>query len=659
MRKSLALIAVVVLLIAACTPPAVSPTATVEPAAGNTPLALATPVAPATDSRGPAPVTPTDSPPTQPPSDDKIAPAISLVVDPPQIEWTSQATVTARASDPGGIKAIEVLLGDQVLATGDGEALQLDFIPGAVQGLLGGTAYTLLARATDLAGNVAVTSAQLQVGPAPTSMPAGTSGAVVEAATAAPVVTPAPDAPTAIAPSPTPAPTARGAGATSIATPESRGATTYRVTEIQLPTYPYAQQLKSTTDPERVDYPVQTLDRSAYDAGNPQPQMQKYRLLVLENRYLRLGILPDLGGRIYECIFKPTGANEFYANPVVKPTNWGPPAPPYPAGANWWLGTGGLEWGFPVEEHGYEFGTVWGFDHATLPDGGVMITVFTKTGPEKPYVNVDIILPPDTAYFVIQPRIVNPLGGTFKFKFWSNAMLAPGKANSVSPDLRLIFPAEQVRVHSTGDAALPQAGQTAAWPMLGGRDLSRLGNWSSYLGAFAAPAMANFAGVYDPGADEGIVRVFPRDVTQGVKVFAPMGLDPKLWTDDGSTYVELHGGLTPTFADWYTLDPTSEVTWSETWYPVAKIGGLTFANDRAALALTPAAGGVRLGLFPTTAITGQLTVTLPGANPVTFDVQLAPDKPFRQDFPATAGPIAVALVSGGETVFEWQGAWGR
>ncbi len=100
---------------------------------------------------------------------------------------------------------------------------------------------------------------------------------------------------------------------------------------------------------------------------------------------------------------------------------------------------------------------------------------------------------------------------------------------------------------------------------------------------------------------------------------------------------------------------------------MAGIGGLTFANDRAALSLAPGPQGMRLGLFPTSTIGGQLTVTLPGDEPGTsdvrtLDVQLSPDRPFVQDLPlATAAPsqgeVHVTLVdAGGETVFDWQGA---
>lgn len=469
---------------------------------------------------------------------------------------------------------------------------------------------------------------------------------------------------------PSPMPTVAALTATStravtVAPPTPSVTTGYRVTEITLASYPYAAFQRSAADSERNDYPVAVLDRAAYDASNPQPAPKKYRLIVLENRYLRLSILPDLGGRIYECTFKPTGNNEFYSNPVVKPTDWGPPSPPYPAGVNWWLAAGGLEWGFPVEEHGYEWSTSWGFDHVIQPNGGVMVTLFTRGGPRNPYAVVDVILPPDTAYFVVQPHIINPTGSAFRFKWWANALLAPGAANKPGPDLRFIFPASQVMVHSTGDATLPGAGQPMPWPVVNGRDMSRLGNWTQWLGVFQRPAaQGNFMGVYDTAANEGMLRIYPSEVARGAKLFAMGWSDPiaaTIWTDDGSGYVELHGGLAATFDDWHELAPGGEVTWSEAWYPVAGIGGVTFANDAAALALLPADGRLKVGLFPTTALRGRLTITLPGMEPSVRDVAISPAQPLVQEVmlaegvPAQGQAAVTLLDAQGRTLFEWQG----
>ncbi len=117
----------------------------------------------------------------------------------------------------------------------------------------------------------------------------------------------------------------------------------------------------------------------------------------------------------------------------------------------------------------------------------------------------------------------------------------------------------------------------------------------------------------------------------------------------------------PTFDDWYELAPGGEVTWSEAWYPVAGIGGVTFANDAAALALLPASGRLKVGLFPTTALRGRLTVILPGMEPSVREVTISPAQPLVQEVALAEGvpaqgQVAVTLVDAqGRTLFEWQG----
>ena len=560
---------------------------------------------------------------------DTTPPVVTLSADQTEMPWIESTTITVTVQDAMGVVDQELLLGDQVLAIASTGDLSFDLIPAELDGVAPGGTYTLTAHAADAAGNVGQAALAVTFGPlldTPTPNAAenlSATAAASEAGTPAPKVTPAPTRP--------------------------GGEVSYRVTEITLPTYPYAAHLSQTTDPNAGDYPVTVLDRAAYEASNPQPVPKKHRLIVMENRYLRLGILPDLGGRIYEVTFKPTGNNEFYSNPVVKPTQWGPPNPPSPAGANWWLGTGGLGWDFPVEEHGYEFGTPWGFDHVTLPNGAVMLTLFTRHGPQLPYAVVDVILPPDAAYFVVQPRITNPWGAPFKFKWWENAMLAPGATNSASPDLQFIFPVSEVTVHSTGDPTLPAAGQPMAWPIYHGRDFSQLKNWTKYLGVFQRPAATgNVMGVYDTAADEGMLRVYPNDVARGAKIFAPGWsdpLDPSLWTDDGSRYVELHGGLMPTYDAWYELEPGGEVTWSEIWYPVAGIGGVTQANEDAALALRSDGSTLRVGIFPTAAIQGQVTIAVLGMDPVVRSVDIDPARPYTAEIPLAAGVPAQATVA--------------
>ena len=46
---------------------------------------------------------------------------------------------------------------------------------------------------------------------------------------------------------------------------------------------------------------------------------QTYKSWVLENEYLRVSLVPEMGGRILSIYYKPTGHEELYQNPVGVP----------------------------------------------------------------------------------------------------------------------------------------------------------------------------------------------------------------------------------------------------------------------------------------------------------------------------------------------------
>jgi hypothetical protein len=95
--------------------------------------------------------------------------------------------------------------------------------------------------------------------------------------------------------------------------------------------------------------PYLWLDREGYSKPAPEDVVLRLsRTVILENRYLQLTILPGLGGRVYVCIFKPTGQNIFYHDQVLMPTHWGPLS----REQNWWLVAGGMEWAFDVSRYG-------------------------------------------------------------------------------------------------------------------------------------------------------------------------------------------------------------------------------------------------------------------------------------------------------------------
>ncbi|MGH2594077.1 MAG: DUF5107 domain-containing protein [Anaerolineae bacterium] len=407
-------------------------------------------------------------------------------------------------------------------------------------------------------------------------------------------------------------PLASTAGSRRLAPAVTRttGVTTITTDTILIPTYNYASALFTETNTAyNIPYPI--LNWGSY---NQTKSDKPYTRLTLENDWLRVSLLPELGGRVYEMIFKPTGHNELYQNPVVKPTNWGPPE------QGWWLAAGGIEWGLPVEEHGYESAIPWSTSIAQSSDG-VTVTLRDSSAPDRLRASVDIFLSNDRAALIVRPTIENARGVGLDFKWWIDAMLAPGAANSVGPDLRFVFPIDAVTVHSTNDDRLPghgwpgPSGPSAwiTWPIYNGVDWSRLGSFDEWFGFFGRPqAQQDFVGVYDTAADEGVARIFPRNVATGIKGFA-MGwlhrIGSSQWTDDGSTYVELHGGLAPTFWDSAHLDAGQSIQWEEAWYPVAGIGAVTTANAEAALNVEPSDSTLNLGVFSTRArAAAQLSV---------------------------------------------------
>ncbi|HLF26523.1 MAG TPA: DUF5107 domain-containing protein [Anaerolineae bacterium] len=386
----------------------------------------------------------------------------------------------------------------------------------------------------------------------------------------------------------------------------ANGITTVTTDTILVPTYSYAPALFTATNTTyNIPYPV--LHWGEYDKTGRTKSDKAYTRLTLENDWLRVSILPELGGRVYELIYKPTGHNELYRNPVIKPTHWGPPE------QGWWLAAGGIEWGLPVEEHGYESALPWSYS-IQQTSAGATVTLRDSTQADRLRATVEVFLPSERAALITRPKIENGRSVPLTYKWWINAMLAPGAANTVGPDLRFIFPIDAVTVHSTNDDRLPGHGwpgpsgpeQWISWPIYNGVDWSRLGNFDEWFGFFGRPqAMQDFVGVYDSAANEGVIRVFPLEVAQGIKGFA-MGwarpIDPGNWTDDGSTYVELHGGLAPTFWDSVSLAPGQSIQWEEVWYPVAGLGGVTAANDDFALHVQHSGSALDLNLFSTWSI---------------------------------------------------------
>ncbi len=373
-------------------------------------------------------------------------------------------------------------------------------------------------------------------------------------------------------------------------------------TTVTLPTYPFRDYLFEEIDP-RYNIPVLYLNRTEYEAASPQPIPQDYVAVVLENDYLRLTFLPELGGRLYSVVVKTRGQEIFYHNPVIKPSPWGGLHFDGRHGreTNWWLAMGGMEWAYPIQEHGYRWGVAWDYAVRRTATGATITLSDMALG--RVGVSVEVTLSTDRATFTVTPRLTNAGVESVPVQFWLNAALTLA-SHSLSSQTRFILPAESITIHSRGADGwtIPDAQEIAPWPVVNGTDLSQYEQWANYLGFFLPYVNAPFVGAYNPETDLGIIRLMDTGIVPGSKVFAFSSSFPdRRYTDDGSQYFELWGGINPDF--WpqndVWVDVGETIGWQEQWWPVAGLGGLTWATDAAAIRVSQVGQGYTLGvMFP-------------------------------------------------------------
>lgn len=520
---------------------------------------------------------------------DTTAPVVAL--DPKRLEVQSGQSVPihVQASDNEGVALMRLLIDNLLVSEANGGLL--DFIWDTEDVAVG--THTVLVEARDIAGNVGRAARTVQVKNVPTPLPSATPQRT--------------------------------------ATPS--GVKAYE-TMVRLLSYPYEPYLRERLD-ARYNFRVFWLDRAAYEEANPQPQERAFSGVILENQYLKLTFLPELGGRLYQCIFKPSGKKIFYENTVLKPSYWGPLS----RAENWWLAVGGIEWALPVHEHGYEWGLPWTYSIQRGADQ-VSIVLRDYTRDDRPRAEIRVTLPADRAYFVVEPRLVNPTSQSIACQFWLNAALTLG-SESVSPNTEFIFPTECMIVHSTGDSALPSERQTMPWPFYDGRDLSFYRNWHNWLGVFVPDIEQGYAGAYNHDTGLGIVRVFAPEVVPGLKLFA-FGKDFPArgeYTDDASEYFEMWAGLCKTFwpEDDVLIEAGKAISWREIWFPFHQIGGLDKANAEAAVKAYVQDNQVYVGIAVSRVQFGQLRLRWNDEVFYQHTVYLAPEAPLLLKVPLPVG----------------------
>ncbi len=305
-----------------------------------------------------------------------------------------------------------------------------------------------------------------------------------------------------------------------------------------------------------------------------------WKALFLENSYLRLIILPELGGHLLSVFDKISEEEALYRNHVLKYARIGI------RGA--WV-SGGIEWNFP---NGHTVTTTSPIDYYIRqnPDGSKTVFVGDLERVSRMRWSVGITLYEDEAFFETEVRLFNRTSLPNRFWFWANS------AAPASPGLEFITTATKVMTLT----------DVMDFPINEGVDLSWDRNHMAAQDLFSLNPKLDFVAWYNHDLDRGIINYADRSEAQGCKFFTWGNSDDgKIWTElltekDGP-YSEMQSGRLRTMRIWEILPPHSMESWKEIWYPVRKLGTPVFANENAAFSLSRQKGknSIHVGVFVT------------------------------------------------------------
>jgi tetratricopeptide (TPR) repeat protein len=388
-------------------------------------------------------------------------------------------------------------------------------------------------------------------------------------------------------------------------------------------------------------YPLPFIESVGHEAA---PRL--WQAVHLENAYLRLVILPELGGRVHIAVDKTTGEDFFYRNDVIKPALVGLAGP--------WI-SGGIEFNWPQHHRPATFLPMdWTIERER--DGSV--TVWCSD--HDPFARMKgmhgIRLRPGSAVLEARVRLFNRTETTQTFLWWANV------AVRVHDEYQSFFPSD---VHVVADHAKRAATSfpAADRPYYGidyaaradrgsaeyvADDADRI-DWyrnipvpTSYM---CVASDDDFFGGYDHSRRLGFAHIADHHIAPGKKQWtwgnAPFGWawDANL-SDDRSAYVELMAGVyTDNQPDFSSLAPGETKTFSQYWYPYHGIGPLAQATTELAVSLTvdggPGERVARLGLAATRP-RDDIDLTLVGADGGVLwqrRVSAAPGRPVEAQAP--------------------------
>lgn len=321
-------------------------------------------------------------------------------------------------------------------------------------------------------------------------------------------------------------------------------------------------------------YPFPVIDK-IYD----EKTQKDYMAVYLENDYLKVMILPELGGRIQRAFDKTNQYDFVYYNEVIKPALVGLTGP--------WI-SGGIEFNWPQHHRPTTYAPV-DYILKENDDGSKTVSVSEVDQMYGTKGMASFTLYPDKAYIEIKGQLYNRTNMPQTFLWWANPAL-PANDNTQS-----IFPPDvhAVMDHGKRDVSgFPIAtGVYYKHDYSAGVDISRYKNIPVPTSYMAYHSDYNFVGGYDHRLEAGILHIADHHVSPGKKQWTWGNGDfGKAWdrnlTDDNGPYIELMTGVfTDNQPDFTWLKPFEEKTFTQYFMPYKKIANVKNASTEVVLNL--------------------------------------------------------------------------
>lgn len=321
-------------------------------------------------------------------------------------------------------------------------------------------------------------------------------------------------------------------------------------------------------------YPHPVIDRIA-DDKEPMP----YRIVVLENEYVRIEIMPELGGRIYRALDRTNGYDFVYYNRVIKPALVGLAGP--------WI-SGGIEFNWPQHHRPNTYGPV-ETKLSEHEDGSATVWVSEIDRMYGTKMTAGFTLYPDRAYLEISARVYNRTSQAQTFLWWANPAVA------VNDRTQSVFPPDVTAVFDHGKRDVSRfpiaTGTYYKMDYSAGVDISRYKNIPVPTSYMAYKSDYDFVGGYDYGARAGLLHIADHHVSPGKKQWTwGNGEFGRAWdrnlTDEDGPYIELMTGVfTDNQPDFTWLQPYEEKAFKQYFMPYKEIGAVKNATIDAAVNL--------------------------------------------------------------------------